>query len=179
MQDHKNDNFISPAPTVTWEEIYKTYSRKMYSVCLRYARNTEEAQDVLHDGFLKVFSCLDEYKGTGSLEGWIRRIMVRTAINNYRVYDNRYFIIEDSEEILETEGISVEDSISADELMAHINALPDGYRIIFNMYVIEGYKHNEIAELLGISESTSKTQLMKARKVLMKKINKHIYEKTY
>jgi RNA polymerase sigma-70 factor (ECF subfamily) len=151
----------------------------MYGVCLRYARSPEEAQDVLHDGFLKVFSCLNKYKGIGSFEGWIRRIMVHTAINCYRSYDSHCFANDNSDEIVESEAINVVDSISHKELIARINELPDGYRIIFNMYVIEGYKHHEIADLLGISESTSKTQLMKARKVLMKKLGKNIYEKTY
>lgn len=176
MQGNKNKEKISPANS-KWEEIYKTYARKMYAVCLRYAHKPEEAEDILHDGFIKVFSCLEKYKGTGSFEGWIRRIMVHTAINAYRKYSSRWFAINEEELNLESEEISIEDNISHDELIKHINSMPDGYRIIFNMYVIEGYKHNEIAEILGITESTSKTQLMKARNFLKSKIGVKTYEK--
>ncbi|MCX7863077.1 MAG: RNA polymerase sigma factor [Bacteroidales bacterium] len=162
-----------------WEDLYNQYSRKMYGVCLRYARNADDAKDILHDGFLKVFKCLHEYKGTGSFEGWIRRIMVHTAINTYRLYNSRWFFIEDNTEIDTPDEITIEDNISYEELIKHINALPDGYRIVFNMYVIEGYKHQEIAQMLGISESTSKTQLLKARKLLTKRLGVKNYEKVY
>lgn len=162
-----------------WEDIYKQYSRKMYGVCLRYARNATDAKDILHDGFLKVFKCLQDYKGTGSFEGWIRRIMVHTAINAYRLYNSRWFFVEDSTDLDSSDEITIEDQLSYEELIKHINALPDGYRIVFNMYVIEGYKHHEIAEMLGISESTSKTQLLKARKLLTKRLKNKSYEKVY
>lgn len=176
MQDNKDTNSISPA-TTNWEEIYKTYSRKMYAVCIRYARTPEEAEDILHDGFIKVFACINEYKNLGSFEGWIRRIMVNTAINAYRKYSSRWFMIDDNELINESMEVNVEDHIAHDELIKHINAMPDGYRLVFNMYVIEGYKHSEIAEALGITESTSKTQLMKARNYLKNKIGVKTYEK--
>lgn len=176
MQNNKDKYFISYAKQ-NWEEIYKTYSRKMYALCLRYARTKEEAEDILHDGFLKVFACLNEYKNLGSFEGWIRKIMVHTAINAYRKYSSRWFPIENQEQVFESGEISIEDNIAHDELIKHINAMPDGYRLVFNLYVIEGYKHNEIAEALGITESTSKTQLMKARNYLKNKIGVKTYEK--
>ncbi|GAB4455276.1 MAG: RNA polymerase sigma factor [Bacteroidales bacterium] len=176
MQDNKDNHSISPA-TNNWEEIYKTYSRKMYAVCLRYARNHEEAEDILHDGFIKVFACLSEYKNLGSFEGWIRRIMVHTAINAFRKYNSRWFPMDDKEQTTESDAVCIEDNIAHDELIKLINTMPDGYRLVFNMYVIEGYKHNEIAEALGITESTSKTQLMKARNYLKNKIGVKTYEK--
>lgn len=176
MQDNRDNKSISPANS-SWEEIYKTYSRKMYTVCLRYARTHEEAEDILHDGFIKVFACLNEYRNLGSFEGWVRRIMVHTAINAYRKYSSRWFPIDDDNKTTETEEVSIEDNIAHDELIKQINAMPDGYRLVFNMYVIEGYKHSEIAEVLGITESTSKTQLMKARNYLKNKIGVKTYEK--
>ncbi len=153
----------------------------MYGVCLRYARNCDDAKDILHDGFIKVFSYIADFKGEGSFEGWIRKIMVRTAINVYRRHNSRWFSMDEdiNININETEEVTIEDSLSYDELIKHINSLPDGYRMVFNLYVIEGYKHHEIAEMLGISESTSKTQLLKARKMLMKKIGASKYEKVY
>jgi RNA polymerase sigma-70 factor (ECF subfamily) len=172
----KDDNIFKKDE---WEKIYHLYSKKMYGVCLRYARNAEEAKDILHDGFLKVFSSLDNYKGTGSFEGWIRRIMVNTAINTYRLYSSRCFFVDDESEIEIADEITIDDNISHSDLIKHINSLPDGYRIVFNLYVIEGYKHSEIAEMLGITESTSKTQLFKARKLLMKKLSFKTYEKVY
>ncbi len=173
------DNTSIPEHKAKWEDIYHEYSRKMYGVCLRYARNADDAKDILHDGFIKVFSCLGNYKGEGSFEGWIRRIMVHTAINAYRKYSSRWFPMDDESEVEEVSEVTIEDSMSYDELVKHINALPDGYRMVFNLYVIEGFKHQEIAEMLGISESTSKTQLLKARKLLMKKIGATKYEKVY
>ena len=176
MQKHKINSKISPA-NATWEEIYKTYSRKMYAVCLRYARKPDEAEDILHDGFMKVFSCLNEYQNLGSFEGWIRRIMVHTAINAYRKYTSRWFPMDEELTEIESSEVCIEDNIELDDLLKHINSMPDGYRLVFNMYVIEGCKHSEIAEILGISESTSKTQLLKARNYLKNKIGVKMYEK--
>ncbi len=178
MQNQNNYSDIQDSK-LNWEDIYKKYSSKMYGLCLRYARNAEEAKDILHDGFIKVFKCLNEFKGIGSFEGWIRKIMVHTSINAYRSYSSRWFVIEENFEIDEPNEITIEDNLSYEELIKHINALPDGYRMVFNMYVIEGYKHHEIAEILGVSESTSKTQLLKARRFLIKRLGVKNYEKVY
>ncbi len=175
----RNDNKYFEQANQHWEDIYKQYSRKMYGVCLRYARDADDAKDILHDGFLKVFKCLENYKGTGSFEGWIRKIMVHTAINTYRLYHSRCFFVDENTEFDSPDEISIEDELSYEELIKHINALPDGYRIVFNMYVIEGYKHHEIAQMLGISESTSKTQLLKARRLLANRLKNKSYEKVY
>jgi len=159
------------------ELLYNSYSYKMFGVCLRYAKNRDDAQDLLHDGFIKVYTGLNRYKGEGSLEGWIRRIMVNTAINYYKRKNGHYFMMNDSdEEIFEGYEEDIIEQISTGELLGYINEMPDGYRMVFNMYVIEGYQHNEISEILGISASTSKTQLMKARRYLMKKVKKEAYE---
>ena len=159
------------------DELYNRLSSKMFGVCLRYAKNRDDAQDLLHDGFVKVFTGLHEYKGNGSLEGWIRRIMVNTAINFYKRKAGRFFGLTDEEEenIVGYNEDAIE-QISTKELLHFINEMPDGYRLVFNMHVIEGYKHVEISELLGISEATSKTQFMKARRYLMKKVKQLEYE---
>jgi len=162
------------------DELYKMYAKKMYGVCLRYAKNKMDAQDLLHDGFIKIFNSLNEYSGKGSFEGWMRRIMVNTSINFYRKYSGRFFGMDDGaipEPTADDQNIISQ--LSTQELLAHIQNLPDGYRMVFNLYVIEGYQHNEIAKLLGISENTSKTQLMKARKWLMQKIKKEAYGHVY
>jgi RNA polymerase sigma factor (sigma-70 family) len=159
------------------EELYKRYSPLMYGVCLRYVRNRDDAMDLLHDGFIKVFSSIEGFRFTGSLEGWIRRIMVHTAINFYNRQmsrrDNSYETVSETLRNDEPDAIS---EMSAEELLDHIQALPDGYRVVFNLYAIEGYQHEEIAQILGISESTSKTQLMKARRMLMTRIKNKVYE---
>lgn len=162
------------------DQLYNSYSSKMYGVCLRYAKNRDDAQDLLHDGFIKVYTGLNEYKFEGSLEGWIRRIMVNTAINFYKRKSGHYFSeIDGNEEVFNGYEENIIEQISAAELLGYINEMPDGYRMVFNMYVIEGYQHNEIAEILGISDGTSKSQLMKARKYLMKKVKKEAYENVY
>ncbi|MCX7954097.1 MAG: RNA polymerase sigma factor [Bacteroidales bacterium] len=159
-----------------WEQVYKEYSKKMYGICLRYARNANDAKDILHDGFVKAFLCLKDYKGIGSFEGWLRRIFVTTAINFYHKFINRSFLEEPDVNIPDEEKdelISFED-MQLEDILREINSLPDGYRMVFNMFVIEGYSHKEIAQILNISESTSKTQLFKARRLLMKNLNKNL-----
>lgn len=152
------------------EELYARFSRRMYVVCLRYARHELEAQDLLQEGFIKVFDKLSTFRRKGSLEGWIRRIMVHNAISTYRKksFQNEKFGLEHVPEG-EVESIAVS-SLGQQELLAMIKELPDGYRVVFNMYAIEGYDHREIAEELGFGESTSRSQLAKARRMLQKKI---------
>lgn len=137
-------------------------------VCLRYAKNQAEAEDILQDGFVKVFGNLHKYQPFGSFEGWVRRIFVNTAIEYYR--QRRKFIINDIE--IENEDFefsdNVVDKMSADEIMGLIKEMPDGYRMVFNMYAIEGYSHKEIAENLGISIGTSKSQYSRSRTYLQK-----------
>lgn len=148
------------------EYLYQRFSPKMYGVCLRYAGKAEDAQDILQDGFVKIFKNLHMYRGDGSFEGWIRRIFVNTAIEHYRRQVNLYPVTENHENLLETKEISAFDSLSVKDLMKIIQQLSPGYRTVFNLYVVEGYSHKEIAEMIGISEGTSKSQLARAKGVL-------------
>lgn len=153
------------------ELLYTRYARRMYAVCLRYARHELEAQDLLQEGFIRVYEKLGDFRMDGSLEGWIRRIMVHTAINQYRrkAFQNERFGLE---HLPETPVASQAlDRLGAQELMALIARLPDGYRHVFNLYAIEGYDHAEIAQLLGCGESTSRSQLSKARRFLQELIH--------
>jgi len=154
--------------------LYKRYAAKMLGVCLRYGRNLAEAEDVLQEGFIKVFTSLGKFRQEGSLEGWIRRIMVNTAVDHYNKQAREEFLIslEDMKEAYpsgemgeENDNLPVED-LTEDDLLKMVQDLPDGYRLVFNMYAIEGYSHQEIAEKLNISVNTSKTQLFKARRTL-------------
>ncbi|PKP19496.1 MAG: hypothetical protein CVU05_11245 [Bacteroidetes bacterium HGW-Bacteroidetes-21] len=159
------------------EELYKRYSPTMYGVCLRYVRNRDDAMDLLHDGFMKVYSSLDSFRFSGSFEGWIRRIMVHLAINFFNRQMSKWDHSDVSHaELLENSSPDAVSEMSAAELMTHVQSLPDGYRMVFNLYAIEGYSHSEIAALLNVTESTSKTQLMKARRLLMTKIKTKVYE---
>lgn len=146
--------------------MYKRLSPKMYAVCLRYAGNNDDAQDILQDGFVKVFRNLAMYRGDGSFEGWIRRIFVNTAIEHYRRKANVYPVTETHENNLEAKEVSALDNLSIKDLQAIIQQLSPGYKTIFNLYVVEGYTHKEIAEMLGISEGTSKSQLARAKTIL-------------
>jgi len=161
-----------------FDELYKRFSSRLFGVCLRYSRNYHDAEDLLHEGFIRVFEKLKDFRSEGSFEGWLRKIMVSTAINFYhKNYQLRY---ETQITDVPAEEQMFEDTysyLSVKELLEHIHSMPDGYRMVFNLYVIEGYKHLEIAEMLGISENTSKTQLLKARNYLKKNISEVAYEK--
>lgn len=148
------------------ELLYQRFSPKMYAVCLRYASKAEDSQDILQDGFVKVFKNLHMYRGDGSFEGWIRRIFVNTAIEHYRRQVNMYPVTEGHENLLETKETSAFDTLSMKDLVKIIQELSPGYRTVFNLYVIEGYSHKEIGELIGISEGTSKSQLARAKGIL-------------
>jgi len=151
--------------------IYEHLSAKMYAVCLRYMGDKEAAQDVLQDGFVTLFNKLSTYSGEGSFEGWARRIFTNTALMVLRQHD----VMRDSGDIekaygLFDEGESVIQRISYQELLRKVSELPPGFRTVFNMYVIEGYSHKEIAEALGIGEATSRSQLQRARVMLQEMI---------
>lgn len=156
------------------EELYRRFSPRMYAVCLRYAGNAEEAEDILQEGFIKVFKKLDSFRGDGSFEGWIRRIFVNTAIEHFR--RKRYLmpVTEKEENTIEGKYMSVLDELGAKDIMALIQELSPGYRTVFNMYVVEGYTHKEIADMLGISEGTSKSQLSRAKVILQDMVRNFI-----
>lgn len=152
--------------------VFDRFASRMLGVCNRYARNSADAEDILQDAFIKVFDKLHQFKFEGSFEGWIRRIVVNTALKKYslRRYEKEvagYEIKDRDENGLEPSAYA---HLTEKELLALINNLPDGYRIIFNLYVIEGYQHDEIAEMLGIQSGTSRSQLVKARNMLQKQI---------
>lgn len=152
--------------------VFQRYAGKMLSVCMRYARHRMEAEDMLQDAFIRVFDHIAQFQYHGSFEGWIRRIVVNTALKKYQQKSFRDEIIG----IEEGYDLQLEPSIYADlheeELLNLIAQLPDGYRVVFNLYAIEGYSHAEIAQMLGIEESTSRTQLLKARRILQDQIVK-------
>jgi len=164
-----------------WEQLYKQFAARMFGVCLRYGKNKMEAEDLLHDGFVRVFNNLSEFRFEGSFEGWMRRIMVNTAINYYRknLADNIDETDLSGASDIKSSGESVFSFLSTQELLGYVNDLPDGYRMIFNLYAIDGFKHHEIGEMLGISENTSKTQLSKARRALQERIFAEKYETVY
>jgi len=153
------------------ELLYKQFSRRMYGVCLRFARNTLEADDILQEGFIKVFTFLKDFRQEGSLEGWIRRTIVNTAINYYNSKQNEWKETSiDKAESYQSVTEDTLDKISTADLLNIIHELPEGYRMVFNLYIIEGYNHQEIAEMLHISENTSKSQLSRARMVLQERL---------
>jgi RNA polymerase sigma factor (sigma-70 family) len=153
--------------------LFTRYSGTLLGVSRRYARNIEDAEDILQDAFIKIFKKLSQYKSEGSFEGWMRRVVVNTALKKYTV--SRYNKEFSTAEFCDTTPADMNDvtaftHLSEKDLLALINKLPDGYRIIFNMYVIEGFQHDEIAELLKIQPGTSRSQLVKARALLQKEI---------
>lgn len=151
--------------------IYDMLSAKMMAICMRYMGDKDSAEDVLQDGFVTLFSKIDSYSGAGSFEGWARKIFVNTALMSLRKKD----ALKDSEDVDAARGIVSEEpsaiqKIGYKDLIAMIAALPPGFRTVFNMYVLEGYSHKEIAKELGISETTSRSQLQRARLLLQSKI---------
>ncbi|MBK0379810.1 RNA polymerase sigma factor [Mucilaginibacter segetis] len=153
------------------EMLYKLLAPKMLAVCMRYAKDKDEAQDILQEGFIKMFKNMHNYRGDGSLEGWIRRIMVHAAISRYRKAKNTV-LVEDFADSNINGGTSYNaNSLEVKELMKLIRQLPDTYRSVFNMYAIEGYSHQEIGNSLGMSELLSRTTLHRARTILKNKIS--------
>jgi RNA polymerase sigma-70 factor (ECF subfamily) len=140
----------------------------MYGVCLRYSENAEDANDVLQEGFIKVYKNLDKFRGDGSFEGWVRRIFINTSIEHYRKKVKLYNVSEVQENTVEDTDLSALDSLAVKDIMNIINELSPGYKQIFNLHVVEGYSHKEIADMLGITEGTSKSQLARAKGVLKK-----------
>lgn len=159
---------------------YKTFYGKMLAVCMRYTRNREEAQDILHDGFIKVFERLKSFENKGSLEGWVRRLIVNNAIDHIRCRKDYFMtagdedfadsVVDEHEEYLEVEKMK---QMKAEKVIALIQHLSPAYRTVFNMFVIENMPHNEIAEYLGISVGTSKSNLAKAKERLKELFDQH------
>jgi len=150
--------------------LFNKYSRLLMTVCLRYAGNTSEAEDMLQESFIKIFSSIHQYRFEGSFEGWLRRVTVNTCLRKLQTIKIKYQDISDLEttgDVAQPGAISV---LTEKELIRLISNLPNGYRIVFNLNVIEGYSHDEIAAMLGIEPATSRSQLIKARRMLQKQI---------
>ncbi len=155
-------------------ELYQRYASKMFGVCLRYTGNPEEAEDVLQESFIKVFKKVGSFRSEGSFEGWVRRIFVNTAIEHFRRKNYMQPVTEKEENSVEGKYISVLDKLAEKDIISLVQKLSPGYRTVFNMYVVEGYTHKQIAEMLGISEGTSKSQLSRAKIILQEMVNKHL-----
>jgi len=151
-------------------QIYSKFSPKMLSVCRQYIKDLHQAEDIMITAFMKVFTSLKNFEHKGSFEGWIRRIMINECISFIRVQKKVKFI--EDEEYFEERYNNIESQFSVEDIQFLIDNLPDGYRMVFNLYAIEGFKHQEIATMLGINEGTSKSQLSHARKMLQEQINK-------
>ena len=155
------------------KELYERYAPQMMTVCLRYSRDEETARDLLHDGFIQIFAQIGSYSGKGSFEGWLRRIFVNLALENYRKEKKKELFLEEykhtqpdeADETLDIEGIP------RDEILKLIQELPHGYQTVFNLFVFEDMSHKEIAQQLGISEVSSRSQFSRARAMLQKKVS--------
>jgi len=163
------------------KELYDVYSPVLFGVCLRYSSSHTDAEDILQEGFVKVFTKINNFSGKGSFEGWMRRVVVNTAISHYHK-NKKHKEVYDIDEIQETdiEGSNFDTvDFTKEELFSVINRLPEGSRIVFNMYAIEGFRHKEIAKKLNISENTSKSQYSRARdkiKKMLETISKYKIE---
>lgn len=153
------------------QELFRQFSPKMLGVCRQYLKNTSLAEEVMLRGFMKIFSSLETFKHEGSFEGWIRRIMVNESISQLRKENKLKFVSDQEIENSSDYATTIETVLEVDEIQKLIDSLPEGYKTVFVLYVVEGYKHNEISELLQISENTSKSQLFKARKMLRNMLN--------
>lgn len=154
------------------EALYKRFASAMYGLCLQYASSEEDAQDIMQDGFIKVFSKLDQVNNPAAFPGWIRRVMINTALEKYR---SQVFLqrVDDIREEMNEETVDgIYDSLTSGELVGLIQTLSPKYRLVFNLYAVEGYSHQEISKELGITVGTSKSNLSRARAILQKKIKK-------
>lgn len=173
LEDHFIEGCIN-RDRGSFEQLYKRYAPVLMGICYRYSRSTSEAEDILQEGFIKIYNKIDTYKGSGSFEGWLKRIMVNTAINNYKSNLKHYFHEEIDDRIIAEDDnlkIEIDESISKETLIKLIQELPAGYQLVFNMFAVDGLTHQEIADELNISVNTSKSQLFKARRQLRKRLS--------
>ncbi|MGA1976442.1 MAG: RNA polymerase sigma factor [Bacteroidales bacterium] len=157
------------------ELLYRRHATKLYAVCLQYSGNDEEARDILQDGFVKIFENLVNYKFEGSFEGWMRRIMVNTALEKFRTRHSLY-MVDDIDQIPEPNADPENEDyagLGASDLLEIIRELPPKYRIVFNLFAIEGYSHKEISDMMSISEGTSKSNLSRARVILQRRVGSY------
>jgi RNA polymerase sigma factor (sigma-70 family) len=152
-----------------FETLYKTYYRLLLGVALRYTRTRPEAEDILQDAFIKIFQSVSSYKNTGSFEGWMRRVVQNTAINYYRssMRFHLYVDVSEKEDSLNDDSMeAILSALDAKDILTILNRMPEGYRMVINLFYIDGYSHREISEMLNISQGTSKSQLFKAKQYL-------------
>jgi RNA polymerase sigma-70 factor (ECF subfamily) len=154
--------------------LYDKYSRLLLGICLRYATDKAEAEDILQDSFLKIFFSIKDFTGSGSFIGWLRKVAVNTAITHYHKNLKYRYHVDIEEYVTIEAGVMSfeEDFYTSDELYKVLNELPTGYRMVFNLYAVEGFKHKEIAEMLGIDTNTSKSQYSRAKAVIRDKLEK-------
>jgi RNA polymerase sigma-70 factor (ECF subfamily) len=157
-------------------ELYNMFKSKMFAICLRYAGNYDDAQDILQEGFLKVFDKIHQFGFKGAFEGWIRKIMVNSALEKYRLHYQLVNMHDNISEIDHQQAADITSDIEVNELVRIIQELSPKYRVVFNLYAIEGYSHKEISEMLQITESTSKSNLSRARAILQEKVNKYYFK---
>lgn len=155
------------------EKIYQIFSAKMFALCLRFSKDRADAEDTLQDGFIKIFTSIGQYTGKGSFERWMKRIMINTAMEKFRK-NPPLQIVEELPEIEDNEDIDEEVSIPEEVLADFVNQLPERYKMVFNLYVIEEMSHKDIAALLGINEGTSKSNLARAREILKRKVKEYL-----
>ncbi|KPK83979.1 MAG: hypothetical protein AMS27_11285 [Bacteroides sp. SM23_62_1] len=155
---------------ISQEKLYKMFSSKMFGLCLQYSNNYDDAKDILQEGFIKVFQKLGQFDHRGSFEGWIRRIMINTALERYRSQLHLYPLTDQEMKKEEPLYEGVFEKLSAGDLIKLVQELPPRYRMVFNLYAIEGYAHKEISEMMGITIGTSKSNLARARGILQKKV---------
>ncbi len=152
------------------EELYRLLAPVMYGFCLKYAGNKDDAKDIMQDGFIKVFQKINQFKGQGSFEGWVKKIMVNTALEKFRSEADIYPLDEKMSRIEDHSYTDVFEYLSTEDLLSLIQQLSPQYRMVFNLYAIEGFSHKEISEMIGISEGTSKSNLSRARSILQEKV---------
>nr|WP_317125074.1 RNA polymerase sigma factor [Tenacibaculum discolor] len=155
-------------------QVYQLFSGKLFALCLKYSRNYQDAEDTLQDSFLTIFKKMPQYQHKGSFEGWMKRITINTALQKYREKSPLQLVSEaPDEEIVEEVELETE-NVNIDVLLELIQSLPDRYRLVFNLYVLDNYSHKEIAELLNISVGTSKSNLSRARQILKKEMELYL-----
>lgn len=157
------------------KHLYELYSSKLFSLCLKYSKNYAEAQDNLQDAFISIYENIHQFKHKGSFEGWMKRITINTALQRYR--NQKVFALNNEERLVQPESENFDHNISLQELLKCIQQLPNRYRMVFNLYVLDGYSHKEVAKMMNISEGTSKSNLARGRQILKEKVNAIIKER--
>lgn len=161
------------------EQLFNLFSDDMFGVCRYYSKDYTEAEDTLHEGFMKVFQKIDQFKSTGSLAGWIRRIMINTALEKFRKQNQLYALGDEVDNEGDINPNNVVNDLAVEDLIKLVGELSPQYRMVFNLFAVEGYSHKEIGEMMGISEGTSKSNLARARYILQEKVKKHFYTSSF